>query len=106
MKSNTLFWRFVAAALVLAAPSLSFAQNGGFGAGYGPPLKVVPPPKQFASSEEHYKYLLEQAKGGTKQTLDDRAALGRALGHGRQHAHGRVHRPTGRLQAARSARAC
>jgi len=70
MKPNALFWRFAAAALALAAPSLSFAQNGGFGAGYGPPLKVVPPPKQFASSEEQYKYLLEQAKGGTKKTID------------------------------------
>ena len=70
MTTNTFFWRVVAAVLVLAAPSLTFAQNGGFGAGYGPPLKVVPPPKQFASSEEHYKYLLEQAKGGTKKTID------------------------------------
>ncbi len=80
MTTNTFFWRVVAAMLVLAAPSLSFAQNGGFGGGFGPPLKVVPPPKQFASSEEHYKYLLEQAKGGTKQTLATGAALGRALG--------------------------
>jgi hypothetical protein len=49
------------------APSAVLAQ--GFGAGYGPPLKVVPPPKEFATSEEHYAYLLEQAKGGTKHTL-------------------------------------
>src|SRR5204863_3045825 len=70
MKINANLWRVAIAALALsAAPSLSAAQNGGFGAGYGPPLKVIPPPKQFASSEEHYKYLLEQAKGGTKQTL-------------------------------------
>jgi hypothetical protein len=37
--------------------------------GFGPPLKVAPPPRSFASSEEHYKYLLTQAKGGTKHTI-------------------------------------
>src|SRR5204863_9198001 len=30
---------------------------------------VVPPPRQFASAEEHYKYLLAQANGGTKHTV-------------------------------------
>ena len=50
-------------------PSLAFAQPGSFGGGYGPALKVVPPPKAFATSDEHYTYLLEQAKGGTKHTL-------------------------------------
>ncbi|HUL80571.1 MAG TPA: hypothetical protein VL131_00425, partial [Gammaproteobacteria bacterium] len=70
MKIDANLWRLAIAALALAAaPSLSFAQNGGFGGGFGPPLKVIPPPKQFASSEEHYKFLLEQAKGGTKHTL-------------------------------------
>ncbi len=69
MTTNTTFWRFVAAALVLAAPSLSFAQRGQFGGGYGPPLKAEKPPKEFATSDEHYEYLLAQAKGGTKHTL-------------------------------------
>ena len=46
-------------ALMLAVlPSVSFAQSGAFGGGFGPPLQVVPPPKQFATSEEHYQYLL------------------------------------------------
>jgi hypothetical protein len=47
-------------------PAIAFAQ---FGAGYGPPLVTVPPPKEFKTSEEHYAYLLEQAHGGTKKTL-------------------------------------
>ena len=29
----------------------------------------MPPPKVFATSDEHYKYLFEQAKGGTKHTI-------------------------------------
>ena len=45
------------------------AQPGAFGGGYGPPLKVVPPPKVFTTSDEHYAYLLAQAKGGTKHTI-------------------------------------
>ena len=64
------FWAGLAALLIAcAAPSLSHAQRGAFGSGYGPPLKTEPPPKQFATSEEHYQYLLEQAHGGTKHTL-------------------------------------
>ena len=51
------------------APSLAFAQPGAFGGGYGPALKVEPPPKAFPTSDEHYKYLLDQAKGGTKHTM-------------------------------------
>src|SRR5574339_611655 len=58
------------AALALAGlPSPLLAQPGAFGGGYGPPLQVVAPPKAFATSEEHYKFLLSQAKGGTKHTL-------------------------------------
>ncbi len=59
----------LAAVAALAAPAAAFAQAGAFGGGNGPPLVTVPPPRQFASSEEHYKFLLEQAKGGTKHTL-------------------------------------
>lgn len=68
MKNMTSPWRVGLSVLLLAAlPPVSFAQ---FGAGYGPPLKVVPPPREFASSEEHYQYLLEQADGGTKHTIE------------------------------------
>ena len=48
---------------------LALAQGGAFGGGFGPPLEVQKPPREFASSEEHYQYLLEQANGGTKHTL-------------------------------------
>ena len=30
---------------------------------------IVPPPKQFSSAAEHYKFLLDRAKGGTKHTV-------------------------------------
>ena len=30
---------------------------------------VVPPPKRFVSAAEHYKFLLDRAKGGTKHTV-------------------------------------
>jgi hypothetical protein len=70
MKANkTLSWVGIALLALAAVPTVSFAQGGGFGAGYGPPLKVIPPPKEFKTSEEHYAYLLEQAKGGTKHTI-------------------------------------
>jgi hypothetical protein len=56
--------------VVLGAASFSAsAQRGAFGGGFGPPLEVEPPPREFATSEEHYAYLLEQANGGTKHTL-------------------------------------
>src|SRR5262249_8195410 len=66
---KSLSWVAVAFFAVGIVPSIAFAQPGAFGAGYGPPLKVVPPAKIFATSDEHYTYLLEQAKRGTKQTL-------------------------------------
>ena len=50
-------------------PSIALAQPGAFGGGFGPPLSIVAPPKVFATSDEHYKYLFEQAKGGMKHTL-------------------------------------
>jgi hypothetical protein len=62
-------WIAVAALALVGAPSMLFAQPGAFGGGFGPPLQTVQPPQQFASSEEHYKFLLAQAKGGTKHTL-------------------------------------
>jgi hypothetical protein len=44
----------------------AFAQ---FGAGFGPPLQVEPPAREFATSDEHYAWLLEQAGGGTQHTI-------------------------------------
>ena len=72
----------VALALVTigSAPSPLFAQSGAFGGGYGPPLQTVAPPRAFATSDEHYKFLLSQAKGGTEAHAGDRSALGRSVG--------------------------
>src|SRR5689334_3939653 len=70
--SLTRSFRWVAIAIVAlgcSAASMVLAQPGAFGGGYGPPLKVVAPPRSFATSDEHYAYLLKQAKGGTKHTL-------------------------------------
>lgn len=71
MKLNaSLAWVGVGAVVLAALPLSASAQKGAFGGGYGPPLKVVPPPKEFATSDAYYDYLLEQANGGTKHTLD------------------------------------
>ncbi|HEX6999940.1 MAG TPA: hypothetical protein VF322_17545 [Gammaproteobacteria bacterium] len=71
MKQSRSLWQAGGlGALVLGlAPAGGHAQ-GLFGAGYGPPLEVIPPPKEFATSEEHYRYLLEQANGGTQHTIE------------------------------------
>jgi hypothetical protein len=68
---RNLRWVAVAtfALVVFSAPPNLVAQPGAFGGGYGPPLAVMPPPKAFATSDEHYKFLLAAAKGGTKQTI-------------------------------------
>jgi len=58
--------------LAVGIVALGFVSPGAmaqFGAGYGPPLVTVPPPREFATSEEHYAYLLEQANGGTTHTF-------------------------------------
>src|SRR5688572_28430615 len=60
---------FAGVMFALAVPSMALAQPGAFGGGFGPPLSVVNPPKVFTTSDGHYTYLLERAKGGTKQTL-------------------------------------
>ena len=54
--------------LAMASPTV-FAQRGVFGGGYGPPLRAEKPPKEFATSDEHYEFLLAIAKGGTQHTL-------------------------------------
>ncbi len=48
---------------------LPIAAEAQFGAGYGPPLEVVPPDREFATADEHYTFLLQQANGGTQHTL-------------------------------------
>jgi hypothetical protein len=67
--SKRLSWAAILVCALVSLPSIASAQPGAFGGGYGPPLKVVPPPKTFATAEEHYAYLLQQAKGGTKHTI-------------------------------------
>jgi hypothetical protein len=58
---------------VLTLSALLFSGSAAIaqiGAVTGPPLATVPPVRDFATSDEHYQYLLEQAKGGTKHTID------------------------------------
>ena len=62
-------WIVVIALALAGSPSMLLAQPGAFGGGYGPALQVVAPPKAFTTSDEHYKYLIGQAKGCTKHTL-------------------------------------
>ena len=70
MKLTISRWRLAFGTLVLAlTPLLALAQGGGFGSGYGPPLKVIPAPQSFTTSEAHYQFLLTQAKGGTQHTI-------------------------------------
>jgi hypothetical protein len=57
----------LAAGLVAFGSPIAVAQ---FGAGYGPPLEVIPPAREFATSAEHYAWLREQANGGTTHTLN------------------------------------
>ena len=66
---RSLRWVAVAALALVSAPSMLVAQPGVFGGGFGPPLAVVPPSKAFATSDEHYKFLVSAAKGGTKHSL-------------------------------------
>jgi hypothetical protein len=63
---GSLWWAGAAVFALGVLPPVAIAQ---FGAGYGPPLQVIPPPREFATSAEHYAYLLEQANGGTRHTL-------------------------------------
>ena len=70
MRITKTFGGTVVALLGVVAAPAAIGQGGAFGAGYGPPLKTVPPPKEFATSEEHYAYLLEQANGGTQHTFE------------------------------------
>src|SRR5438034_10702449 len=68
--NKSLSWVAVVIFALGSIPSIALAQPGAFGGGYGPPLQVVPPPKVFATSDEHYKYLFDRANGGTKQAIN------------------------------------
>jgi len=63
------FWISVGLVALSIAPTVTLAQVGAFGGGYGPPLKEIAPLQVFATSDEHYAYLLKLANGGTKHTL-------------------------------------
>jgi hypothetical protein len=65
--SRSPWWVGIGMFALGAIPPAAIAQ---FGAGYGPPLKTIPPPMAFATSEEHYAYLVEQANGGTTHTIE------------------------------------
>jgi hypothetical protein len=69
MTDRSFRWVAVTVLALLNMPSIVDAQQGAFGGGFGPPLAVVAPPREYASSEEHYKDLLARAKGGTKHTI-------------------------------------
>ena len=64
---KSLAWVGIGALALATVSPAALAQRGQFGGGFGPPLKAEKPPKAFATSDEHYEYLLAQAKGGTKQ---------------------------------------
>ena len=64
-----LAWLGIGALTLAMASPTALAQRGVFGGGYGPPLKAEKPPKEFATSDEHYEYLFAMAKGGTRHTL-------------------------------------
>lgn len=53
--------------LIATISSGAAAQIAGFN---GPAIDVVPPDREFATSDEHYQYLLEKANGGTQHTWD------------------------------------
>jgi hypothetical protein len=58
--------------LVAVAMGLCLATSiAGVVVAQGVPLPtVVPPTREFATSEEHYKFLLDQADGGTQHTVE------------------------------------
>ncbi|MGD2167689.1 MAG: hypothetical protein PVF63_06240 [Gammaproteobacteria bacterium] len=47
------------------------AATAGFGQSSDlvPTIRVEPPPRDFATAEEHYRYLFERAEGGTNHTM-------------------------------------
>jgi hypothetical protein len=53
---------------LLAYQGVTLAQQGATGYVAAPLPAVEPPPQEFATAEEHYRFLLERAKGGTRHT--------------------------------------
>ena len=69
----------LALSLGLSVPSLVVGQG---------PTAVVPPPREFASAEAHYTFLLDEADGGTRHsaaTLPDWAGVWIAGGNSLDH---------------------
>jgi hypothetical protein len=57
-RTRRLAWAGIGASFIIAFVPTAFAQRE----------PVVRPPMQFSSAEQHYKYLLDRARGGTKHT--------------------------------------
>jgi hypothetical protein len=55
--------------LILAMPLLSVAPAFAQSSDEVPTLEVEQPPRDFATAEEHYRFLLERADGGTQHTM-------------------------------------
>lgn len=61
---------FAAIVLLGGISGLASAQPTAFGGGNGPALMVVPPERDFATSDEHFAFLKARAGGGTQHTVD------------------------------------
>ena len=57
-------------ALVVTGSARPLAQREPLGGTAGQRETVVPPPQRFPSAEAHYTFLLKQANGGTKHTVN------------------------------------
>ncbi|MDH3282832.1 MAG: hypothetical protein OEQ18_17140 [Gammaproteobacteria bacterium] len=55
----------VLVAMIILVPIVSLAQSSD----RVPSFKVEAPPRDFATAEEHYRFLLERADGGTQHTM-------------------------------------
>ena len=96
MKAHTsLSWVGIGMVALTALPSVSFAQRGAFGGGYGPPLKDDSAAEGIRNLRGALRVPARAGEGRHEAHARDGAALGRPVEHGRQHAHGRVHRGPG-----------
>ena len=60
--------RIILFAALAVFSALACAQEGSLAFTEMPPLEM--PPREFATAEEHYNYLYEQADGGTQHTME------------------------------------
>jgi hypothetical protein len=68
---QSVFTLVLAACLVCSAQAQVPAASGGGTTMFGGSIPAVePPPRDFATAEEHYQFLLEQANGGTQHTME------------------------------------